>query len=63
MPKTSQAQQKAVQRYVSKTYDRAVVTMPKGMRADVKSAAETAGMSMNAYFVEAVTEKMKKRQA
>ena len=57
--KISKAQQKAVQKYVAKNYDRIVLTLPKGERDLVKSAAQSAGVSTNGYIVEALHNRMK----
>lgn len=62
MAKVSKAQQKAVQRYVSKAYDRIVLTMPKGERAIIRSAAENAETSVNAFILEAVRERIGGRE-
>ena len=61
--KISKAQQKAVQKYVAKNYDRFVVTVPKGERDKIKSAAALADMSVNSYIVSAIHDKMKKDNA
>jgi hypothetical protein len=53
---TTKAQQKAVQKYVKDNYDKILVTIPKGKRDEWK-AALPAGMSMNAFIMEAVEEK------
>lgn len=37
-----------------------LVTIPKGEREKIKAAAATAGMSMNAFIVEAIAEKIGK---
>lgn len=56
--KISKAQQKAVQKYVKNNYDRVVVTFPKGRRDEIKSAAATAGESLNSYIKKAVDQRM-----
>ena len=56
IPKSNQ---RAVQRYVSKHYDRIVLTMPKGERDQIKEAASRAGDSVNGFIMAAVHEKMK----
>ena len=63
MAKTTKAQQKAVQKYVGNNYDRVVLTMPKGTRAEIKAAAEAAEKSMNTYIMDAVYAQMEKGQA
>lgn len=55
---TSKARQKAVQKYVSNNYDRVVLTMPKGERDVIKSAAERSGLSLNAYIMETVRDRL-----
>lgn len=56
--KISKAQQKAVQKYVSKNYDRVVLTLPKGNRDVIKDIADQNDMSMNAYITQAIEEKI-----
>lgn len=53
--KVSKAQQQAVNRYVQKNYDRINVTFRKGMKEELKTAADKHGESVNAYIVRAVT--------
>lgn len=61
--KISKAQQKAVQKYVKNNYDRVVVTFPKGRRDEIKSAAATAGESLNSYIKKAVDQRMERDNA
>lgn len=56
----SKAQQKAVQKYVKEKYDRVVLTMPKGKKEDVKTAASAAGESMNQYIITAIDQRMER---
>lgn len=56
--KISKAQQKAVNKYVQKNYDRINVTFPKGFKAEIKAHAEAQGESMNAFIIRAVNEAM-----
>lgn len=51
----SKKQQACVHRYVSKTYDRLELTVPKGSREILKAAAEKRGVSANAYLAAALT--------
>ena len=53
-PKTSKAQQKAVNKYVKNNYDRINVTFPKGRKSDIQAAAALHNESVNAYIVQAV---------
>ena len=61
--KISKAQQKAVQKYVKNNCDRVVVTFPKGRRDEIKSAAATAGESLNSYIKKAVDQRMERDNA
>ena len=36
--------------YISKTYDRINLTVPKGRQADIKAFAESKGESVNSYI-------------
>lgn len=56
--KVSKAQQKAVQKYVKNNYDRVVLTLPKGRREEVRGYADALDMSLNAFIIQAVEEKM-----
>lgn len=58
--KISKAQQKAVNKYVQKNYDRINVTFPKGFKAKIKVHAEAQGESMNAFIIRAVSEAMER---
>lgn len=58
--KVSKAQQRAVQKYVRNNYDRVVLTLPKGKREEVRGYADNLDMSLNAYIVEAINEKISK---
>lgn len=54
----SKAQQRSVNKYVKENYDRINVTFPKGQRAIIKSFADVAGLSVNAYITKAVNAAM-----
>lgn len=56
--KVSKAQQKAVQKYVKNNYDRVVLTLPKGKREEIRAYAEQEDMSLNAYIIKAIEEKI-----
>ena len=47
----TKAGNKAVQKYISKSYDQFSVRVPKGDREKYKSHAESKGMSLNALIV------------
>ena len=59
-PKTTKAQQKAVQKYVQNNYDRIVLTMPKGKKDKIKEYAESKGESVNGYINRLIDEDMMK---
>lgn len=46
----SKAQQKAVNGYISRSYDRINLTVPKGRQADIKKRADSIGESVNGYI-------------
>lgn len=51
----SKAQQKAVNKYMKENYDRINLTVPKGMKDQIKEHAEKNGESANAYIARAIT--------
>ena len=56
MPKVSKAQQASVNRYIQKAYDRINLTVPKGMRDEIKQRAEEYQESANAYITRLIKE-------
>lgn len=52
------AQRRAVGRYEAANYDKVLVRLPKGDREQIKSAADAAGESLNAYIVGAIRDRM-----
>lgn len=46
----SKAQQKAVNKYVREKYDRINITMPKGRKEQIQTAAEARGESVNGFI-------------
>lgn len=63
----SKAQLKAKQKFETKVYDKILVRIrkdrldPSGLsRESIQAAADAAGMSLNGYILQAVSEKMKK---
>ena len=52
------AQRRAVGRYEAAHYDKVLVRLPKGEREQIKSAADAAGESLNAYIVGAIRDRM-----
>lgn len=59
----SKAQIKATTKYEAAKYDKILVRMPKGQRAEVQAAADAAGESLNGYIVSAVKQRMEKGSA
>ena len=58
--KISKAQQKAVQKYVKKNYDRIELTVPKGQKDFISQLATAAGESVNGYLKKAVEERIQR---
>ena len=46
--------------WISKTYDRINLTVPKGRKDEVKAHAETQGESLNAFINRAILETMER---
>ncbi len=61
-PKVSKAQQKSVNKYVKNHYDRINVTLPKGKKEEIKSAAEEVKETVNGYIKVAIDERMERQQ-
>lgn len=59
-PKISKAQQKAVQKYVKKNYDRIELTVPKGQKEFISQLATAAGESVNGYIKKAIEERIQR---
>jgi len=60
MSPASKAQQKAVAKYENKAYDKFLVRVPKGKKAEIQAHAESKGESLNGYVVQAVDERMER---
>lgn len=54
----SKAQQKAVNKYIDKAYDRINLTVPKGEKDVIKAFAESKGESVNGFIYRAICEVM-----
>lgn len=50
----------SIKRYQDKTYDRLNILIPKGEKETIKNAAANADMSVNAFVVAAIREKIAK---
>lgn len=55
----SKAQMAATKRFEDKNYDKALIRLPKGKKAEIQAAAEKQGESLNAYVIGAVERRMK----
>ncbi len=58
--KNSNARIAANNRYNEKAYDRINIAVPKGMKNQIKTAAEKSGESVNGYIKGAVNQRMQK---
>lgn len=56
----SKAQQKAVNKYIAKAYDRINVTVPKGDKDRIKAHADTRGESVNGFILRAINAQMQR---
>ena len=54
----SKAQQRAVNKYMAANYDRINLTVPKGHKEAIQTAAAAAGQSVNAYINQAIDARM-----
>lgn len=58
----SKAQMDATARYEAKTYDKVLVRMPKGKKAEIEKAIADKGGSVNSFINEAINEKLDKQE-
>ncbi len=56
----SKAQQKAVNKYVRENYDKLLLTMPKGRKAEIQTHAKAQGESVNGFIGRAISETIKR---
>lgn len=54
------ANQRAVNKYVKNNYDRINITMPKGQKEVIQSAAAAVGESANSYINTAIIQRMER---
>ena len=57
----SKAHIKATNKYISKTYDRVNLLLPKGDKDKIKAHAEAQGLSLNGYINKLIAEDMNKQ--
>ena len=58
--KISKKQQACVNRYISKSYDRINLTVPKGQKEKISAHAEARGESVNGFIKRAIEETLKR---
>lgn len=61
--KNSEARIRANNKYNAKAYDRINIAIPKGQKDVIQAQATAQGKSVNAYVVEAISEKLERDQA
>lgn len=60
MSPASKAQQRAVNKYMKKNYDRVNLVMPKGRKDAIRAYAEKNGESLNGFINRAIDEAMER---
>ena len=55
---TTKAQQRAVNKYVRENYDKLLLTMPKGRKAEIKAFADGQGESVNGFLNRLISDAM-----
>ena len=58
--KNSEARTRANNKYNAKAYDRINIAVPKGQKDIIQARATTQGKSVNAYVIEAISEKLER---
>ena len=56
----TEAQNRAVQKYIKTHYDRIVIRVQKGEKAKYQEAAAAAGISLNSLITSAIREKIER---
>lgn len=59
----SRAKQEATARYEAKVYDKVLVRLPKGHKAEIQAHAEARGESVNGFIGRAIDETMERDNA
>lgn len=54
MSPVSKNQQKSVNKYIQKNYDRINLTLPRGKKAEIQAHAQANGESVNAFIARAI---------
>lgn len=58
----SKAQMAATAKYEAKAYDKILVRLPKGTKAEIEAAAAPSGQSVNGFICEAVNKELARRE-
>ena len=56
MSPVSKNQQKSVNKYIQKNYDRINLTLPRGKKAEIQEHARAKGESVNAFITRAINQ-------
>jgi predicted HicB family RNase H-like nuclease len=56
----TEAQKKATEKYEQNNYDKFLLRLHKGRKAEIKAAANAKGQSLNSFINESIDEHMKK---
>lgn len=59
----SKKQQASVNRYITKSYDRINLTVPKGKKERIQNFAQSIGESVNGFINRAIDEAMKEEDS
>ena len=62
MSPVSKNQQKSVNKYIQKNYDRINLTLPRGKKAEIQEHAKANGESVNAFIARAIDQTMEKEK-
>lgn len=61
--KISKAQQRAVNKYIGRNYDRIELIVPKGQKAVIKAVADSAGESVCTFVRKAIEQRIERLDA
>jgi predicted HicB family RNase H-like nuclease len=62
MSPVSKNQQKSVNKYIQKNYDRINLTLPRGRKAEIQEHAQANGESVNAFIARAIDKTMEEEK-
>jgi len=62
MSPVSKNQQKSVNKYIQKNYDRINLTLPRGKKAEIQEHAQANGESVNAFIARAIDKTMEEEK-